>query len=160
MFVSQKSLLMIVLGLFSLIRIGYHHTKIFKEIFQNVQLKRIDAIDVDDNHNCSCEMSPEGLSKYFRRAIFSIFLGHECHCEWKNRITQEEEESFKSGRNFWIYQDDYYRDGFTDFHNFRKARRPWIPYKVLIKWIYSKSTNLLPLVAVNHSSGSFGVIVF
>ena len=95
---------MIVLGLFSLIRIGYHHTKIFKDIFQNVQLKKVDATDVDGNHNCSCEMSPEGP---------------ECHCDWKNRITQEEEESFKSGRNFWIYQDDYYRDGFTNFHNFR-----------------------------------------
>ena len=104
MFASPTSLLMIVLGLFSLIRIGYHNTKIFKEIFQNVQLTRIDAIDANGSHNCTCEMSSEG---------------HECHCEWKNRITQEEEESFKSGRNFWIYQDDYYRDGFTDFHSFR-----------------------------------------
>ena len=35
----------------------------------------------------------------------------DCLCDWKNRITLEEEESFQSGRNFWIYQDDYYRRG-------------------------------------------------
>ena len=60
MYVSRKSLLMIALGLFSLVRIGNHETKIFKEIFQKVQLKKIDAIHVDNIQNCCCDMSLEG----------------------------------------------------------------------------------------------------
>ena len=63
MYVSPKSLLMIALGLFSLVRMGYHETKIFKEIFQKVQLKKIDAMDMDamdDIQNCCCDMSLEG----------------------------------------------------------------------------------------------------
>ena len=118
-FLSSKSLLMIALGLFSLVRIGNHPTQIFKEIFPRVQLKRVDAIDVDDIQNCSCEINSERRfpDSHFSFSDKKYFLEPECHCEWKNRITQEEEESFKSGRNFWTYHEDYYRNGFLDVGN-------------------------------------------
>ena len=53
--------------------------------------------------------------KLTRGVSLNDFLEPECHCDWKSKITQEEEESFKAGRNFWIYQDDYYRPGSMDF---------------------------------------------
>ena len=68
---------MIALGLFSLVRIGHHPTQIFKKIFQKVQLKRIDAIDMDDIQNCSCEINserrfPDSLLLFLDK-IFKLF---------------------------------------------------------------------------------------
>ena len=50
---------MIVLGIFSLFRIGHQQTQILKRIFQKVQWEGMDAGDVNDFQQCSCDSTCE-----------------------------------------------------------------------------------------------------
>ena len=51
---------MIVLGIFSLFRIGHQQTQILKRIFQKVQWEGMDAGDFNDFQQCSCELDEQG----------------------------------------------------------------------------------------------------